>query len=94
MRMTNWKKILKFFNEKSIGDLITRKELIALIYNPRYTGLYDGVDRSRILLTEVGVLRIKSRGVYEKTRSIKPTWSMFELEKNSRSWKGWFLELD
>jgi len=92
--MTNWKKILGLVSERSIGDLITRKELIALIYNPCYTGLQDGVDPSRILLTKVGVLEIHKRGVYIKKKSIKPTWSMFKLQEITRTWKGWFMELD
>ena len=94
MGMTNWKKILKLVSEKSIGDLITRKELIELIYNPRYTGMQHGVDSCRILLTKVGVLEIHKRGIYIKKKSIKPTWSMFKLEILSRTWKGWFMELD
>jgi len=94
MGMTNWKKILKLINERSIGDLITRKELITLIYNPRYTGIQHGVDTSRILLTKVGVLEIKDRGIYIKRKNIKPTWSMFKLHRMSKTWQGWFMELD
>jgi len=92
--MTNWKKILKMVSERSIGGLITRKELITLIYNPRYTGPQNGVDPSRILLTKVGVLEIHKRGIYIKRKNINPTWSMFKLEIISKTWRGWYMRLD
>ncbi len=93
MKKSIWKIILECISKKSIGDFVTRKELVDLLYDPHVIGLHSP-DASRILLTKVGVLEIKSKGIYIKRKNIKPTWSMFELEKNARTWKGWFMELD
>lgn len=94
MKKTNWKKILELVSKRSLGDLITRKELITLIYNPRFTRPQNGVDASRILLTRVGVLEIQSRGIYIKKRNIRNSWSMFKLESISYTWRGWYMKLD
>jgi len=97
MRKTNWKIILGYVSNKNIGDLITRKDLLDIVNVDRnkFDFMYvTNVDSSRCLLSQVGVLEIYKRGIYIKKKSIKPTWSMFELEKIARSWKGWFMELD
>lgn len=93
LEKSNWKTILEYVSKKSIGDLITRKELVDLLYDPHVIGLHS-VDASRILLTRVGVLEIQKRGVYIKKRNIKPSWSMFKLANISNNWRGWYMKLD
>jgi len=93
LKKSNWKKILGLVSERSIGGLITRKELVDLLYDPQIIGLHSP-DASRILLTKVGVLEIKSRGIYIKKRNIKNSWSMFNLENISKNWRSWYMKLD
>lgn len=88
-KKTNWRIILEYISKKTIGELITRKELKDLFEENIC------VDPSRCLLTKFGVLELFKSGTYIKKRNIKPTWSMFKLKDIAESsWKRWYIKLD
>lgn len=68
--MTTWDKLKTFINDRKIGDIILRKDIIYYVYGgpmpKKFGGSYGStIDNYRKLLTILGTLEWVDRGEYK-----------------------------
>jgi len=95
MKKDKWNKLINYINKIKIGERITRRQLLKLIYNDpcyRVSSYGTTVDQYRRILGIMGILEIVDRGVYKIKYHINPNSSVSEMKKAaySRDWREWF----
>lgn len=96
MKEGKWNKLIKYINSIEIGEIITRRQLLKLIYNdPCYRGSGYGttVDQYRRILSMIGILDIEENGVYKVLHHIRPNALASEVKEVAYSgdvYREWF----
>ena len=94
--MTTWDKLKNYINDKSIGDIIHRKELLQYNITPPMPGTHGTtVDKYRRCLELIGILEKHKLGQYKILYHIKDTVSLSFIKKiaYSRSYRQWFNDI-
>lgn len=91
--MNTWEKMKKFINEKEIGKIITRRELL------RLTKLYykaNTIDTYRNHLSKANFLETISPGKYRKINDIPERLSVSLLTKVAydKTYRSWFMNAE
>jgi hypothetical protein len=82
MNVNKWEKIKTFINKLPIGTIVSRKEIIFLIYNRTYinkSSYGSTIDNWRRCLELLGILEPAGRGLYKVKYHIRKDLTSTEL---------------
>jgi hypothetical protein len=85
-----------FINSKEDGYIITRTELIHVIYETKPKNGMLTTDLYRADLTKLGFLKTVEPGRYKKLYNIPEELTISKIReviKNKSNWRGWFMKL-
>lgn len=87
--MNKWQALKEYINSKEIGTIITRKEMLTNLDNPKK---FCTVDTYKGILLRLGIIESYSNGKYKLLYHIKPDLTSSEAKKvvDSNSWRLWF----
>lgn len=96
--MSMWKRMKRYINERQIGDVITRQDMLHYLYQgppPKHSTYGTGGDNYRRCLDILGVLEIVARGQYKILYHIKENVTATTIKEISYSdnWKRWFINI-
>lgn len=94
---TIWDQTKEMINNKQKGDIISREEIIDLIYKRTYYGSCNTISSYLNCLNKVGIIKHDSTpGVYIKMSDIPFTLTTSSLKEIAfdKSWKNWFIPLE
>ena len=97
MKLNKWEMLKNFINKQPIGNTITRKDILYLIYKkPRLVKSSYGstIDNYRRCLELLGILNSLDRGLYKIEYHIKNDLSSTELKKLAYGrYRRWFNDV-
>lgn len=94
---TIWDQTKEMINNKQKGDIITRQEIIKLIYKETAFVPHSTISSYLNCLNKVGIIKHAEKpGVYIKVSNVPFSLSTRKLKEIAfdKSWKNWFMPVE